>query len=87
MLLALVVVAIWFFGGGNRGWTQTKVMHKEMDPVTEIEKITYEPRFVAGIDFLAVGIGAAAILGASSFAFRKKSGAIGVPSSHTPGKH
>jgi hypothetical protein len=72
LLLTLVVVAIWFFGGASRHWTQTKVMHKEMDPVTEIEKVTYEPRFVPGIDFLAAGIGVAAIVGAGSFAFRKK---------------
>jgi hypothetical protein len=72
LLLALVVVAFWFFGGMNRGFTKTSVPHKEKDPVTEIEVDRYESKFVPGVDFLGGGIIAAGVIGACSLFFRKK---------------
>jgi len=74
MLLALVVLAVWFFGGPNVGWTKTSVPHKVKDPVTELEVDVFEKQFVPGIDFLGAGLGAAGLLGAGSFFFRRKSG-------------
>ncbi|MDB6125638.1 MAG: hypothetical protein JWQ71_4631 [Pedosphaera sp.] len=54
------------------GFTKTSVAHIEKDPVTEIETPRYEKRFVPGVDFLAAGLGLAAVLAAGSFLFRKK---------------
>jgi hypothetical protein len=71
LVIALVVLAFWFFGGPNLGWTKTRVAHIEKDPVTEIETPIYENRFVPGIDFLAKGLGVAVVLGVASFFFRK----------------
>jgi hypothetical protein len=72
LLLALVIVAFWFFGGANRGWTKTSVAHKQKDPVTELEVDVYESRFVPGIDFLGGGLVIVVLVAGSSFLFRKQ---------------
>ncbi len=72
-VLALIITAVWFFGGPNLGWTQTSVAQKQKDPVTKLEVNVYEPRFVPGIDFLGAGLAVAALLAAGSFFFRKES--------------
>ncbi|EEF58167.1 hypothetical protein [Pedosphaera parvula] len=72
LILTLIILAFWFFGGPNLGWTKTSVAHKEKDPVTELEKIVYEKQFVPGMDFLFGGLAFAAVLSASSFFFKKK---------------
>jgi len=76
-LLALAVVlaaaGMWLATGASRGWTKTSVAKKTLDEVTGLEGITYEKRFVAGLDFLgAAGLGAGVLAGAS-FLFRKPS--------------
>lgn len=73
LLLALIILAVWFFGGPNLGWTKTSVAHKVKDPVTELEVDVYEKRFVPGIDFLGAGLGAAGLLAFVSFFVRKQS--------------
>jgi len=72
ILLALTVLAVWFFGGPNYGWTKTSVPHKVKDPVTELEVDVYENRFVPGIDFLGAGLAAAGLMAVGSFFFRKR---------------
>jgi hypothetical protein len=60
LALAIVLAAVvtWAVTGGNRGWTKTSVKVETLDPVTGIEGITYQPKFLPGVDFL----GAAAVL-------------------------
>jgi hypothetical protein len=58
--------------GGNRGWTKTSVPVKIVDEVTGIEGVTYQKKFVPGVDFLALAVGAAAVLAGASFLFRTK---------------
>lgn len=55
LLCLLAVVVFWLTAGANRGWTKTSVAIAQVDPVTEIEFVEYEPRFVPGVDFLALG--------------------------------
>jgi hypothetical protein len=56
----------WLAAGAHRGWTQTSVARKTLDEVTGIEAITYEKRFVPGLDFVgAVLIGTTLLVGAS----------------------
>jgi hypothetical protein len=71
LLLALIVLAVWFFSGPNLGWSKTSVPHKMKDPVTELEVDVYENRFVPGVDFLGAGLGAAGLMAVGSFFFRK----------------
>lgn len=66
--IALLAGAIWLTTGANRGWTKTTVPIKTVDEVTGIEGVTYEKRFVAGVDFLGAALlGAAALAGISYF--------------------
>jgi hypothetical protein len=58
--------------GANRAWTKTSVEVKTLDPVTGIEGITYQPKFLPGVDFLGAAGGIAAVLAGSSLLFRDK---------------
>jgi hypothetical protein len=71
LLLALIVIGLWFFKGHNTGWTATKVFVPVHDPVTGIDGTVEQPKFVPGVDFLVVGLGLAALQFASSFIVRK----------------
>lgn len=75
-LLALIVfagaVGLWLATGTNRGWSKTSVPVKTLDEITGIEGITYQKRFVPGLDFLgAAGLGAG-VLAATSLMIRRK---------------
>jgi hypothetical protein len=72
LLLLLGTAGTWLIAGANRGWTKTSVPVKTLDPVTGIEGISYQPKFLPGVDFLGAGVLAAAVLGGASFLFRKK---------------
>jgi hypothetical protein len=76
-ILSLVVVLaaaiIWVVTGANRGWTKTSVQVKTLDPVTGIEGITYQDKFLPGVDFLGAAAGLAVVLAGSSLFFSKKS--------------
>jgi hypothetical protein len=73
--LALVVVLAaaltWLATGANRGWTKTSVPVKTLDTVTGIEGISYQQKFLPGVDFLAAAWAAAAALGGVSLLFKK----------------
>ena len=63
---------LWFFGGPNLGWTKTSVPVEQLEEATGLKQITWEKRFVPGVDFLgAVAVLAGVCLGGSFF-FRKK---------------
>ena len=72
LLLALTILGFWFIGGRNLGWTKTSVVHKRVDPVTEIEVNVYQKGFVPGIDFLGAGLALAVVVGGVSCFFPKK---------------
>jgi hypothetical protein len=73
VVLLLAGGAVWFATGANRGWSKTSVPVKTLDEVTGIEAISYEKRFLPGMDFLG-GIALTAIgLAGLSFFFREKS--------------
>ena len=71
-LLALTVAAVgfWAAAGANRGWSKTSVPKKSLDEVTGIEGVTYEDRFVPGVDLLGAAVLGAGILTGISFLFR-----------------
>ena len=70
--VALVTVVIWLFGGPNLAWTRTSEMVKSRDPVTDQEVVSWEKRFLPGVDFLAGGLMVSAALAGASFLFRKR---------------
>ncbi len=71
LILLLATVGTWLFSGANRGWTKTSMAVKTLDDVTGIEGISYQKKFMPGLDFLGAGSLVALALGGSSFFFRK----------------
>jgi hypothetical protein len=72
VLVLLASGATWQATGANRGWTKTSVVVKTLDPVTEIEGISYQKKFLPGLDFLGASALVAGLLGGTSLFFRKK---------------
>ena len=71
VLVLLAAGTTWLVTGANRGWTKTSVMVKTLDPVTGIEGITYQKKFLPGVDFLGAAGAVAVGLAGTSFFFRK----------------
>jgi TRAP-type C4-dicarboxylate transport system permease small subunit len=69
--LVLAAFGIWLGTGAHRGWTQTSVQERSVDPVTGLEAVRYEPRFVPGLDALGGALAGASLLAGASFLFRK----------------
>jgi hypothetical protein len=67
LALLMGTLGFWAAKGAHRGWTQNQVPIPQKDEVTGLDYVTYEKRFVPGIDVLAGGIGVAAGLFAISF--------------------
>jgi hypothetical protein len=72
LFLVIGALGAWLATGMNRGWTKTSVEKKTMDEVTGIEGITYEKRFVPGMDFLGAAVIGAFVLTVISFFFSRK---------------
>ncbi len=71
VLLALFTFCFWAAKGYHRGWTQNQVPVKQVDPVTELEFVTYEKRFVPGLDYLGGGVFVGALLLGATFLGRR----------------
>jgi len=71
LLVWLAGATIWVATGANRGWTKTSVPVKTLDTVTGIEGITYQDKFLPGVDFLGAALAGAGLLAGASFFFRK----------------
>jgi thymidine phosphorylase len=78
VILVVAAAGFWLAAGANRGWTKTSVPKKTLDEVTGIEGVTYENKFVPGVDFLGAAVIGAGILAGASFFFRNKK------QTHTP---
>lgn len=72
VVILVMSVFLWIDAGMNRGWTKTSVPKKTVDEVTGIEGISYESRFVPGLDFLGLAVLGAGILTGISFLCRSK---------------
>jgi hypothetical protein len=71
-VLLVSTVGFWAVKGAHTGWSMNQVPGKQTDEVTGIEYVTYEQRFVPGVEFLGGGVGLAAGLFALSFFFQRK---------------
>jgi len=72
LVLALAATGTWVTTGGNRGWTKTSVPVKTVDEITGIEAVSYERRFLPGLEFLGAALLGASLLAAASLLFRNK---------------
>jgi hypothetical protein len=71
VLLLLAAGVTWLATGASRGWTKTSVMVRTPDPVTGLDGISYEKKFIAGVDFLGAAFGGSALLASASIFVRK----------------
>ncbi len=69
----LATGGFWFAKDGRLGWSQNRVPVTQKDEITGIDYVTYEERFVPGVDTLGLGFGVGAGLFVVSFFFRSKS--------------
>ena len=72
VLVLLAAGTTWLVTGATIGWTKTSVAVKTLDPVTGIEGISYQKKFIAGVDFLGGAAAIAGVLAVTSFFFRNK---------------
>lgn len=74
LAVGIVIAAIgyWITTGANRGWTKNQVPIKTLDDVTGIEGVTYQKKFVPGVDFLVGAALAGCLCFGLSFLFRTK---------------
>ncbi len=72
LALALAATGTWLATGANRGWTKTSVPVKTVDEITGIEAVSYERRFLPGLEILGAALLGASLLAATSFLFRNK---------------
>lgn len=72
VVLLLATLGFWSAKGAHTGWTQNQVPLKQIDEVTGIEFVTYEKRYVPGVDFLALGTGLATCFFVVSFLVQRK---------------
>jgi len=76
-ILALLIIlgssAFWVSTGSHTGFSKNRVEIPQVDPITQIEYVDYEERFVMGVEFLALAYGAALASFGLSFAFGRKS--------------
>jgi hypothetical protein len=72
--LAVLIAALgyWLATGANRGWNKNKIPVKTVDDVTGIESVTYEKKFIPGVEFLALAGAASVLCVGISFLFRTK---------------
>ena len=70
--LILAGAGFWLATGAHRGWTKTSVPVTTKDEVTGIEGVSYQKKFVPGVDFLGTVAAAAAALATASLLFRGK---------------
>lgn len=66
-VLLAATVGSWAYLGAHRGWSQNRVPIRHVDEITGIEYVTYEARFVPGVDWLGGGTVLAATVFALSF--------------------
>ncbi len=71
--VALIAAIWWLAAGADRGWSKTQIPKTVTDGLTGIVTLTYEDRFVPGVDFLALALAGSGILAGISFLLPKKS--------------
>lgn len=72
LFLSLATLGFWGAKGAHTGWSQDRVPVKQVDEVTGLDHITYEDRYVAGLDFLGGGLALAGLLAGVSLFVRNQ---------------
>jgi len=65
-------VGYWALMGAHQGWSQDRIPRHAIDEVTGLVHVTYENRFLPGIDLLFGGCTAAVIVLLSAFFLQRR---------------
>ena len=71
LVLILASTAFWISTGSHTGFSKDRVEIPQVDPITQIEYVDYEERYVMGVEFLALAYGLSVTSFGLSFAFRR----------------
>ena len=72
LVLILVSTVFWVSTGSHTGFSKDRVEIPQVDPITQIEYVDYEERFVLGVELLALAYGLGVTSFGLSYAFRRK---------------
>ena len=72
LVLILASTAFWISTGSHTGFSKDRVEIPQIDPITQIEYIDYEERFVLGVEYLALAYGLGVTSFGLSFVLRQK---------------
>ncbi len=71
-ILTLTSLGIWISTGSHSGWSKNRIEIPKVDPITEIEYVEYEERFIMGVEYLGLGLTSALVLaGVGIFILRR----------------
>lgn len=71
VVLAVATLSVWLAKGANTGFTKNRVPVKTVDPITEIEQVEWQDKFLPGVDFLGGGLIVGGALFVGSLFIRK----------------
>jgi hypothetical protein len=71
LLIIVNSTAFWFSTGSHTGFSKNRVEVPQIDPITQIQYVDYEERFVMGVEYLALAYGVAVAAFGLSFVFVK----------------
>ena len=72
LVLILASTVFWIYTGKHVGFSKDRVEIPQVDPITQIEYVDYEERFVLGVEYLALAYGLGVTSFGLSFVLRQK---------------
>ena len=72
LVLILASTVFWISTGSHTGFSKNRVEIPQVDPITQIEYVDYEERFVLGVEYLALAYGLGVISFGLSFAYKRR---------------
>jgi len=74
LTIILSAAGFWLKTGAHTGFSKNRVEMEKVDPITQIEYVDYEERFIMGVEYLAVGcVAGVGLFGLSFFFGRTRS--------------
>ena len=73
LILIFVSTIFWISTGSHTGFSKDRIEILQVEPITQIEYIDYEERFVLGVEYLALAYGLGVTSFGLSYAFSPKS--------------
>lgn len=72
LFLIVGATAFWISTGSHKGFSKNRVEIEKIDPITQIEYVDYEERFIMGVEYLALACGLGLFSFGLSFAFGRR---------------